>query len=370
MPEITITKRDGRVEKLDPSKINSAAKKALEEVGSSCNAEQITEAVLAKLPDGASVEYIQDCVEGALLEAGEVAAAHAFIRYREQRTNARELKSDLFRQFDLIAGKASADVEFKRENANINADSPMGAMLKYGSESSKEYTLKRIVKPEHAKLHRQGDIHIHDLDFFSITWNCIRPDTVVILKRGGSELRISIKDAFPLFGKGTHKVDGVEIMSRNGFTPLHYVHIRDADEMMYEFVTSNRTLECTGEHVLPVIRDGKEIELKAKDISQSDKLIVHHSRYSWEDANREDDGTIKSLRKYHYKGKVVDLTTGDHYFIANNIVSHNCCQIPLGKLLREGFNTGHGYIRQPNSILSAATVACIVLQANQNDMFR
>lgn len=365
-----IKKRDERLVELDPSKITLAAKKALEEVGSSYNPEMITAKVLEQVTDGSSVEYIQDLVEDALLKADEVQAAHAFIRYREQRTNARELKSDLFKQFDLIAGASSADVEFKRENANINADSPMGAMLKYGSESSKEYTLKRIVKPEHAKLHRQGDIHIHDLDFLSVCFNCIPLETIVILKKDGSEQRISIRDAFPLLGNGTHRIDGMEILSRNGFTPLHFVHIRDADEMMYGFITSNRTLDCTGDHVLPVIRDGKEIELPAKEIKQTDKLVVNHSRYSWEDVGKVDDGTIKSIRKYHFKGKVADLTTGDHYFIANNIVSHNCCQIPLGKLLKEGFNTGHGHIRQPNSILSAATVACIVLQANQNDMFR
>lgn len=367
---ITITKRDGRQELLDPAKITKAAKKALDEVTSSYKPELVTEAVLAKISDGAAVEYIQDCVERTLLDAGEVAAAHAFIRYREQRNNVRELKSDLFRQFDLIAGKDSSDVEFKRENANINADAPMGAMLKYGSESAKEYNLKRLIKPEYAKLHRQGDIHIHDLDFFSIAMNCIPLETIVILKRDGSEQRTSIRDAFPLLGIGSHKIEGVQILSRNGFTPLEYIHIRDADEAMYEFITSNRSLECTAEHVLPVVRNGQEVELEAKDILQTDKLIVHHSRYSWEDANKEDDGTIKSIRKYHYKGKVVDLTTGDHYFIANNIVSHNCCQIPLGKLLERGFNTGHGHIRQPNSIASAAMVACIILQSNQNDMFR
>lgn len=365
-----ISKRDGRKEPLDASKITRAVQKALDEVGSKADSSIITNKVLKHLVEGAAVEYIQDCVGEALLEAGEVPAAHAFIRYREQRTNAREMKSDLFKQFDLIAGKDSSDVEFKRENANINADAPMGAMLKYGSESAKEYNLKRLIKPEYAKLHRQGDIHIHDLDFFSLCFNCTLPSTNIIIRKEGKEQRISIRDAFPLLGVGTHKIEDVDIMSRNGFVSLEYVHIRNADEMMFEFCTQHRTLECTGEHILPVLRDGVEVELEAKDIKQSDQLLVHHSRYSWEDASAADDGTIVSIRKYHYTGKVVDLTTGDHYFIANNIVSHNCCQIPLGKLLERGFNTGHGHIRQPNSISSAAMVACIILQSNQNDMFR
>ena len=366
---VKIVKRDGRKELLDPNKIINAAKKALDEVNSQFDPIKIKDAVLGSITDDASVEFIQDCVEDALIKANEVAAAHAFIRYREQRSNVRELKSDLFRQFDLIAGKDSVDVEFKRENANINTDAPMGAMLKYGSESAKEYNLKRIIKPEYAKLHRQGDIHIHDLDFYSVAFNCVAPETNIIIKQNGPERKVSIKEAFPLLGNGTHVIHDTHILSRNGFTELQYLHIRDADEMMFEFITSNRTIECTGDHILPVIRDGREIELKASEIKQTDKLIVVHSRYSWEDANREDDGTIKSMRKYHYKGKVFDLTTGDHYFVANNILSHNCCQIPLGKLLSRGFGTGHGTISQPNSILSAAALACIALQSNQNDMF-
>ena len=362
-----IIKRDNSKEKFDDCKISNAIQKALDDVGSNADAVYLTKCVVAAIKDPITVEAVQDAIEEQLVAIGEFTAARAFIHYRDQRTRIREAKSDLFKRFDQIVGKNASDVEFKRENANINADAPMGVMLKFGSESAKEYNLKNLIDPEIAELHRNGDIHIHDLDFYH-TFNCVLPDTNVILHQDG-ERQAVLGDEFRLLGLGTHKVTGTLILSRNGFVDLNYVHIRHHDGLVYEFCTKRRSLTCTAEHRLPVIRDGVEVLLKAESIKQGDRFIVSHNRCSWEDARREDDGTIISVTKTRYKGRVFDVTTGDHYFVANNIVSHNCCQIPLGKLLETGFSTGHGCIRQPKSILSAASVACIILQSNQNDMF-
>ena len=362
-----IIKRDNSKEKFDDCKISNAIQKALDDVGSNADAFYLTKCVVAAIEDPITVEAVQDAIEEQLVAIGEFNAARAFIHYRDQRTRIREAKSDLFKRFDQIVGKNASDVEFKRENANINADAPMGVMLKFGSESAKEYNLKNLIDPEIAELHRNGDIHIHDLDFYH-TFNCVLPDTNVILHQDG-ERQVVLGDEFRLLGLGTHKVTGTLILSRNGFVDLNYVHIRHHDGLVYEFCTKRRSLTCTAEHRLPVIRDGVEVLLKAESIKQGDRFIVSHNRCSWEDARCEDDGTIISVTKTRYKGRVFDVTTGDHYFVANNIVSHNCCQIPLGKLLETGFSTGHGCIRQPKSILSAASVACIILQSNQNDMF-
>lgn len=206
-------------------------------------------------------------------------------------------------------------------------DAGMGVMLKFDSESTKEYNLKNL-NPEIAELHRNGDIHIHDLDFYH-TFNCVLPDTHVILHQDG-ERQVVLGNEFRLLGLGTHKVTGTLILSRNGFVDLNYVHIRHHDGLVYEFCTKRRSLTCTAEHRLPVIRDGVEVLLKAESIKQGDRFIVSHNRCSWEDARREDDGTIISVTKTRYKGRVFDVTTGDHYFVANNIVSHNCSQISLG----------------------------------------
>lgn len=75
---------------------------------------------------------------------------------------------------------------------------------------------------------------------------------------------------------------------------------------------------------------------------------------------------VKYIRKIGYSGYVYDMETSSHWFVANGIVVHNCTQIPLGKLLGKGFNTGHGHMRTPQSIGSATALAAIILQANQN----
>lgn len=74
--------------------------------------------------------------------------------------------------FDSITVLQAKDSDLKRDNANINGDSPMGAMLQYGANTAKEYNLEYLVRPEIAKLHRDGWIHIHDLDFYAWTTTC------------------------------------------------------------------------------------------------------------------------------------------------------------------------------------------------------
>ncbi|MDY2836198.1 MAG: anaerobic ribonucleoside triphosphate reductase [Candidatus Aphodomonas sp.] len=74
--------------------------------------------------------------------------------------------------FDEITGCAAADSSLKRDNANINGDTAMGAMLQYGANAAKEYYLTKMIDPKIALLHREGYIHIHDLDFYGWTTTC------------------------------------------------------------------------------------------------------------------------------------------------------------------------------------------------------
>lgn len=74
--------------------------------------------------------------------------------------------------FDSITVLQAKDSDLKRDNANINGDSPMGAMLQYGANTAKEYNLEYLIKPAIAELHRDGWIHIHDLDFYAWTTTC------------------------------------------------------------------------------------------------------------------------------------------------------------------------------------------------------
>lgn len=86
--------------------------------------------------------------------------------------------------FDSITVLQAKDSDLKRDNANINGDSPMGAMLQYGANSAKEYNLEYLVRPEIAKLHRDGWIHIHDLDFYAWTTTCTQIELRKLFKNG------------------------------------------------------------------------------------------------------------------------------------------------------------------------------------------
>lgn len=87
---------------------------------------------------------------------------------------------------DELTFDSAKDSDIKRENANIDGDTAMGTMLKYGSSAAKEFYEMRVLKPEHAKAHRNGDIHIHDLDFLTLTTTCCQIDLVQLFDHGFS----------------------------------------------------------------------------------------------------------------------------------------------------------------------------------------
>ena len=99
-------------------------------------------------------------------------------------------------------------------------------------------------------------------------------------------------------------------------------------------------------------------------------IIVNRVQKTLTNAQDHHRGKIVSIEKEAFDGFVYDFETEDHFFMANGILVHNCCQIRLAKLLKGGFSTGHGFLREPNSIRSAAALAAIAIQANQNDMFK
>lgn len=86
--------------------------------------------------------------------------------------------------FDNITAVSSRDSDLKRDNANINGDTPMGAMLQQGANTAKEYYLDTMIDPEIAALHREGWIHIHDLDFYGWTTTCTQIELRKLFKGG------------------------------------------------------------------------------------------------------------------------------------------------------------------------------------------
>ena len=189
----TIVKRDGRHAEFDINKIVNAIDKAFIATTHRENKEYakfLAEKVLCKLEENQlqqpTVEQIQDTVEKVLIENGHVRIAKAYIVYRAERTKRRNMKSDLMKIYEDITFKDSAESDIKRENANVNADTAMGTMLKYGSEGAKQFFKMSVLKPEHSAAHDEGDIHIHDLDFLTMTTTCCQLDLNDLFKGGFS----------------------------------------------------------------------------------------------------------------------------------------------------------------------------------------
>ena len=195
----TVIKRDGRQVPFNLAKISTAILKALAqtrgteklkdkddfELEALANklAEDATRRVDVESPD---IERIQDAVERTLMDAGYPDTAKSYILYRADRSRARERNTKLMKTLADIVFSSAKDSDVKRENANIDGDTAMGSMLKFGSESSKRFYIDNMLRPDIARAHEQGDIHIHDLDFYSLTMTCCQIDLVDLLSRGFS----------------------------------------------------------------------------------------------------------------------------------------------------------------------------------------
>ncbi len=96
------------------------------------------------------------------------------------------MNTRLMKVYEELTFKDAKDNDLKRENANIDSDTAMGTMLKYGSEGAKQFYEMYVLKPEHARAHNNADIHIHDLDFLTLTTTCCQIDIQKLFKGGFS----------------------------------------------------------------------------------------------------------------------------------------------------------------------------------------
>lgn len=188
---LKIIKRDGRETDFDINKISEAIYKAAEVLGGKDHdmanylARQVELYMLEVCHNNTpTVEQVQDAVEKILIENGHARTAKEYILYRAERTRIREMNMRLMKTYEDLTFKDAKDNDVKRENANIDGDTAMGTMLKYGSEGAKQFYEMYVLNPAHSKAHREGDIHIHDLDFLTLTTTCCQIDLEKLFKGG------------------------------------------------------------------------------------------------------------------------------------------------------------------------------------------
>ena len=179
-----VVKRDGRVVIFDNRKIVDAILKAMgvtEEGEDIVLAAEIAASISKIDVDNMSVEAIQDQVELELMHSPRKEVAKKYIAYRNQRNLARKAKSrEIFQE--IIDAQAT---EITRENANMNADTPAGMMMKFASESTKSYVDECLLSEEVKDAVRNNYIHVHDKDYYPTkSLTCIQHPLDKILEDG------------------------------------------------------------------------------------------------------------------------------------------------------------------------------------------
>lgn len=180
-----VIKRDGAIVEFDRDRIYNAIRKAMERVNNDNYdlATNITNYIQEALKnsDFVSVEEIQNLVEEQLIKSGASDVVREYISYRNKRDIARSAKTmELFKE--IINAEPN---EVTRENANMNADTPSGIMMKFASETSKKFTSLMLLKPDAIDAYTNNYVHFHDLDYYPTkSTTCIQHPLDKILEEG------------------------------------------------------------------------------------------------------------------------------------------------------------------------------------------
>ena len=209
LENLTVIKRNGKKVSFDETKIALSIKKGFDSVEvdiddddkerkyTTKDVQKVYQAVLKRLEklskdtDKIKIEEIQDLIEEELSNKGYEDVYKSFSEYRERRNQSRQLffedkKTHKFlKSLENLGLKSANEEDAKRENANIDGNSPMGTMLQYGATVSKEFAKAYLMKPEYATMHDNGTIHIHDMDFLAMgTTTCCQINLERLFKNG------------------------------------------------------------------------------------------------------------------------------------------------------------------------------------------
>ena len=182
----TVVKRDGRIVGFNEEKIATAIRKAMlhTQIGEDMHLiRQITDRIAFRGQPQMTVEAIQDAVEMELMKSSRKDVAQKYIAYRNQRSIARKAKTrDIF--LEIINIKSN---DVTRENANMNADTPAGMMMKFASETTKPFVDDYLLSEEVRLAVENNDLHIHDKDYYPTkSLTCVQHPLDKILKHGFS----------------------------------------------------------------------------------------------------------------------------------------------------------------------------------------
>ena len=180
----TVLKRDGRVVGFNREKIAAAIRKAMlttKQGEDEVLINKIVDRIEYRGSEQAEVEEIQDMVENELMKSSRKEVARAYMTYRNRRSIARSAKTrEIF--LEIVAAKSN---DVTRENANMNADTPAGMMMKFASETTKPFVDDYLLSEDTLEAVRHNYLHIHDKDYYPTkSLTCIQHPLDRILERG------------------------------------------------------------------------------------------------------------------------------------------------------------------------------------------
>lgn len=185
-----VIKRDGRRRKFNPSKIEGAIKNAFIDKGITVDdtvLDTLTDKVVAEFENyeksAVSVEKIQDVVEKVLM-THDKDVAKSYILFRNERNRVRNTKSEIVKTIKEIKESDISSSNILRDNANESGATPAGAFGKVASETNKMYNLLNVIDRRHADMHSKGYMHIHDLNYYDLSFNCLFAPIDKLLGRG------------------------------------------------------------------------------------------------------------------------------------------------------------------------------------------
>lgn len=134
--------------------------------------------------DSIDIEKIQDLVERTLIKFGYADTAKEYCLYRQKRIDIRNTRDSITKTISSLLTTESSNNNLKRDNGNVDGDSPMGTMLQIGANVSKNYYLNNMISKDIVEAYNEGFIHIHDLDFYALTLTCCQIDCLKLFKDG------------------------------------------------------------------------------------------------------------------------------------------------------------------------------------------
>lgn len=303
----TVVKRDGRIVGFNEEKIVAAIRKAMlhtEKGEDMALIRQITDHIVCRGDEQMSVEKIQDRVELELMKSSRKDVAQKYITYRNQRSIARKAKTrDMF--LEIIETKSN---DITRENANMNADTPAGMMMKFSSESTKPFVDDYLLSEAVKNAVSEGYLHIHDKDYYPTkSLTCVQHPLDKILTDGffaghGESRPAKRIETASILGcisleTAQNEMHGGQAIPAFDFYLAPYVRSSFIEEIK---VMENLTAESYSHLYHASIRD--YIQKPLGDLRGSDRVLQHAINRTVNRVHQSMEAFIHNMNTIHSRG--------------------------------------------------------------------